>query len=52
MAASFFIVLFIMYGSYALTFWYGARLVRFGMLSPGGVFTVFFSVMIGSFQLG
>ncbi|GIY25675.1 ATP-dependent translocase ABCB1 [Caerostris darwini] len=42
----------ILYGSYALAFWYGAELVLANKMTPGDVFSVFFAVMIGSFSLG
>ncbi|KAF8790548.1 ATP-dependent translocase ABCB1 like protein [Argiope bruennichi] len=42
----------VLYGSYALAFWYGAELVLANKMSPGDVFSVFFAVMIGSFSLG
>jgi hypothetical protein len=45
-------VFFIMYGSYALAFWYGCQLLLADLLTPGDVFTVFFSVLVGAFSLG
>ncbi|GFN90381.1 multidrug resistance protein 1-like, partial [Plakobranchus ocellatus] len=49
----------IMFCAYGLAFWYGSRRVNEynksggeDGLSPGGVFSVFFSVMVGSFALG
>ncbi|GFQ83988.1 ATP-dependent translocase ABCB1 [Trichonephila clavata] len=42
----------ILYGSYALAFWYGSELVFANKMTPGDVFSVFFAVMIGSFSLG
>ncbi|GBL74148.1 Multidrug resistance protein 1 [Araneus ventricosus] len=42
----------VLYGSYALAFWYGAELVLANKMTPGDVFSVFFAVMIGSFSLG
>ncbi|XP_023931974.1 multidrug resistance protein 1-like [Lingula anatina] len=49
----------ILYGAYALAFWYGATLIEVfyntlgkdGM-SPGSALTVFFCIMIGSFSIG
>ncbi|CAN8064805.1 unnamed protein product [Agarophyton chilense] len=38
--------------SYALSFWYGSRLVRTGENSPGDVLLVFLSVAIGASSLG
>ncbi|XP_060086046.1 ATP-dependent translocase ABCB1-like [Ylistrum balloti] len=46
------IIWFIMMGSYALGFWYGAKLVRDDGYSIGKVLIVFFSVLIGAFSLG
>ncbi|XP_021367207.1 multidrug resistance protein 1-like isoform X1 [Mizuhopecten yessoensis] len=43
---------FIMMCSYALGFWYGAKLVREDGYSIGKVLIVFFSVLIGAFSLG
>ncbi|KAH9513517.1 Multidrug resistance protein 1 [Bulinus truncatus] len=50
---------FIMFCAYALAFWFGSTQVNdynksggSEGLSPGNVFTIFFSVMIGSFALG
>ena len=40
MSIGFMFVMFIIYASYGLAFWYGAKLVADGMVSPGGVFTV------------
>ncbi|XP_035706365.1 ATP-dependent translocase ABCB1 isoform X2 [Folsomia candida] len=45
-------VFFLMYGSYALAFWYGCQLLDQGFLTPGDIFTVFFSVLLGAFSLG
>nr|XP_042899922.1 uncharacterized protein LOC107456703 [Parasteatoda tepidariorum] len=42
----------VLYGSYAVAFWYGAQLVIDGKMTAGDVFSVFFAVMIGSFSLG
>ncbi|XP_055939948.1 ATP-dependent translocase ABCB1-like [Argiope bruennichi] len=43
---------FVLYASYALAFWYGGKLVSENKMTPGDVFSVIFSVMIGSFALG
>ncbi|KAF4666751.1 (ABC) transporter [Perkinsus chesapeaki] len=48
------------YGSYALTFWYGGTLVRDGVFNDftdkpyngGDVLTIFFSLIMGTFGLG
>ncbi|CAL1280383.1 unnamed protein product [Larinioides sclopetarius] len=42
----------VLYSSYALTFWFGAKLVLANKMTPGDVFSVFFAVVIGSFSLG
>ncbi|XP_035220958.1 ATP-dependent translocase ABCB1-like [Stegodyphus dumicola] len=42
----------VLYGAYALAFWYGSELISAGKMTPGDVFSVFFAVMIGSFSLG
>lgn len=42
------LVFFIMYSSYALAFWYGCQLLLNNLLTPGDVFTVFFSVLVRS----
>ncbi|KAG8201139.1 hypothetical protein JTE90_028804 [Oedothorax gibbosus] len=52
MAFAFGFTFLVLYGSYALAFWYGAELVVANKMTPGDVFSVFFSVMIGSFSLG
>ncbi|XP_072174900.1 ATP-dependent translocase ABCB1-like [Diadema setosum] len=46
------LTMFIMFGSYALAFWYGPKLVADGVISGGDVMIVFFCVMIGSFSIG
>lgn len=43
--------LFIMFGSYALAFWYGSRLVIEGTLDAGDVLVVFVSMIIGAMAL-
>lgn len=42
----------IMFGSYALAFWYGAKLIIDGEMNGGDLLIVFFSVMFGAMQLG
>ncbi|KAL9972823.1 hypothetical protein ACROYT_G019202 [Oculina patagonica] len=42
----------IMFGSYALAFWYGAKLIIEGEMNGGDLLIVFFSVMFGAMQLG
>ncbi|CAI5451390.1 unnamed protein product [Caenorhabditis angaria] len=47
--AMFFVII---YSSYCLAFWVGTEFVYNGRLQGGTVFTVFFSVMMGSMALG
>jgi len=42
----------IMFGSYALAFWYGAKLVAAGEMEVGNVITVFFGMIMGSMAFG
>lgn len=42
----------IMAGTEALAFWYGSTLVANGEILPGDLLTVFFSILIGSAQIG
>lgn len=42
----------ILYGSYALAFWYGSTLVDSGEMTAGSVTTVFFAIVMGAFALG
>jgi len=46
------LVFFTMYASYALAFWYGCQLLFDELLTPGDIFTVLFSVLVGAFALG
>uniref|UniRef100_A0A8C4R9D5 ATP binding cassette subfamily B member 1 n=1 Tax=Eptatretus burgeri TaxID=7764 RepID=A0A8C4R9D5_EPTBU len=43
---------FLIYGSYALAFWYGGELVNTDHYTVGNVLQVFFCVIIGAFALG
>uniref|UniRef100_A0A669R659 Phosphatidylcholine translocator ABCB4 n=1 Tax=Phasianus colchicus TaxID=9054 RepID=A0A669R659_PHACC len=43
---------FLIYGSYALAFWYGTILVLSDDYTIGKVFTVFFSILVGAFSVG
>ncbi|NXJ75962.1 MDR1 protein, partial [Trogon melanurus] len=43
---------FLIFGSYALGFWYGTKLTAEEEYNIGGVLIVFFSVLIGAFSLG
>ncbi|CAF3471282.1 unnamed protein product [Rotaria socialis] len=45
-------VWFLIYGAYALAFWYGAKLIREDNYNVGDVFIVFFSIIIAVFNLG
>ncbi|XP_047125214.1 ATP-dependent translocase ABCB1 isoform X2 [Hydra vulgaris] len=40
------------FGCYGLAFWYGAKLVSSGEISPGDLMTVFFCVMVGATSIG
>ncbi|KAM5255814.1 ATP-dependent translocase ABCB1-like [Ctenodactylus gundi] len=42
----------LIYASYALAFWYGTTLVLSNEYSIGRVLTVFFSVLVGAFNIG
>ncbi|KAI1321286.1 Multidrug resistance protein 1 [Mortierella claussenii] len=42
----------VMFCSYALAFWYGARQVKDGNMQPGDVLTVLFGTVIGAFSIG
>eukprot|EP01137_Pigoraptor_chileana_P035613 Opistho-2@29921 len=46
------VTFFVLFSAYALSFWYGSRLVAHGEMTGGKVTTVFFSVMMGAFTLG
>ncbi|XP_060852924.1 ATP-dependent translocase ABCB1-like isoform X2 [Rhopalosiphum padi] len=46
------IVFMLMYIGYGIAFYYGSYLISIGEATPGTVFTVFFSVMAGSFSIG
>jgi ABC-type multidrug transport system fused ATPase/permease subunit len=46
------IVFFLDYVGYGLAFWFGAELISRSEITPGSVFTVFFSVLTGAFSLG
>uniref|UniRef100_UPI00358F3F7A ATP-dependent translocase ABCB1-like isoform X3 n=1 Tax=Myxine glutinosa TaxID=7769 RepID=UPI00358F3F7A len=43
---------FLIYGSYALAFWYGGELVTTDNYTVGNILEVFFCVIIGAFSLG
>ncbi|VDO95904.1 unnamed protein product [Heligmosomoides polygyrus] len=44
--------LFLMFAAMAIAFWYGTTLVLQGTVTPGTVFAVFWSVLIGTRRLG
>ncbi|KAI6211343.1 Multidrug resistance protein pgp-3 [Aphelenchoides besseyi] len=44
--------LFILFFSMGVAFWFGCNLVMDGTMSPGTVFAVFWSVLIGALRLG
>ena len=46
------LVYFIAFSSFGLAFYYGSVLVQNGTMTPGAVFTVFFSVVIGATGIG
>lgn len=46
------LTMFIMFGCYALSFWYGAKLVREGEIEVQDVFIAFFCVLMGSMSIG
>jgi len=46
------VTMLIMFCTYALSFWYGAKLVGEGKASPGDVIIAFFNILIGSFAMG
>lgn len=52
MAFGFGLTFVVLYGAYALAFWYSSVLVAAAKLDAGRAFIVFFAVMVGSFSLG
>ncbi|OPJ81787.1 multidrug resistance protein 1 [Patagioenas fasciata monilis] len=46
------IAFFLIYASYALAFWYGTTLILSDDYTLGTVFTVFFSILLGAFNVG
>ncbi|XP_029831332.2 ATP-dependent translocase ABCB1 [Ixodes scapularis] len=52
MAFGFALTFVVLYGAYALAFWYSSVLVAAAKLDAGRAFIVFFAVMVGSFSLG
>ncbi len=45
-------VFIVMFGSYALAFWYGPKLIANGELDVQGMMTAFFSVLVGAMSVG
>ncbi|CAG8462314.1 5329_t:CDS:10 [Acaulospora colombiana] len=46
------IMMFIMFGSYGLSFWYGSILIVHNEMSGPDVLNVFFAILIGAFSVG
>jgi len=46
------VTMFLLFGTYALAFWYGSTLVVDGEYTGGDVIAVFFAVIMGAFALG
>lgn len=46
------VTMLVLFGSYALAFWYGASMVRDGEISAGDIVVVFFSVLVAAFSIG
>ncbi|PVV02765.1 hypothetical protein BB560_002770 [Smittium megazygosporum] len=45
-------IFLVIYCSYALGFWYGAKTIRDGLYTPSQVLNAFFALVIGGFSLG
>ncbi|KAI9095154.1 ABC multidrug transporter Mdr1 [Phlyctochytrium arcticum] len=45
------VIQFVIFGTYALAFWYGAKMLNSNEVQPGDIMTCFFSVLIGAFAL-
>lgn len=45
-------LMFIMFSTYGLAFWYGSTLIIGGDLEVGDMLTAFFGVLIGAFSAG
>eukprot|EP00668_Euglena_longa_P028446 GGOE01035670.1.p1 GENE.GGOE01035670.1~~GGOE01035670.1.p1 ORF type:complete len:1106 (-),score=425.26 GGOE01035670.1:761-4078(-) len=46
------ITFFILFSSYAVAFYFGSYLIEWGYDTGGSIISVFFSILIGAFQLG
>ena len=46
------VIMFLVFGTYGLGFWYGAQLVSNGEMTGGTVLNVFFALIIGSTSVG
>eukprot|EP00118_Oscarella_pearsei_P008490 m.44041 g.44041 ORF g.44041 m.44041 type:complete len:1424 (+) comp33488_c1_seq3:184-4455(+) len=45
-------VYLVLFGMFALAFWYGSKLIANGKMTPGNVLTTFYALLIGTFMLG
>jgi hypothetical protein len=45
------VVFFILFCAYAFSFWFGVQLLNHGLITPGSIFTVFLSVLMGAFSV-
>ncbi|TPX35876.1 hypothetical protein SmJEL517_g01675 [Synchytrium microbalum] len=45
-------VIMVVFNTYALAFYYGSKLIGYGIMNGGEVLNVFFSVIIGAFSIG
>jgi ABC-type multidrug transport system fused ATPase/permease subunit len=52
LAVSFGMIFFVMFGAFTLSFWYGAYLVRKGIMNAGLVMSVFMAVLMGAMAIG
>ncbi|KAL7676232.1 hypothetical protein ACOME3_002488 [Neoechinorhynchus agilis] len=43
---------FVVFSTYAIGFWYGAKLIKLGELTIGGLLIVFFSILTAVFNIG
>jgi len=46
------VTMFVMFGSYSLSFWYGNQLIQQDLITGGHVITVFFAIVIGAMSIG
>ena len=45
-------LMFVLFSTYGLAFWYGSTLIKTGEIEVGDLLTAFFSVLTGAFSLG